>query len=154
MERNEIRQKRYDQIDKSLEDLSIAFLTSLSVSNLRSFKTIGAVITLLTASTPEYFLCTEPCNPVTERYPHKPYIKEGFPQNVTTIVGGEARFECVLYADLSVHFQWLRVNTLVDDTSTAGAADGVVIQVRSPPFYVEVAGGGRRWPTVTGGGRR
>uniref|UniRef100_A0A224XJ43 receptor protein-tyrosine kinase n=1 Tax=Panstrongylus lignarius TaxID=156445 RepID=A0A224XJ43_9HEMI len=48
---------------------------------------------------------------VQERFPHKPYILEGFPHNKTALVNSTVLLECQLYSDLEPHIQWLKVHT-------------------------------------------
>ncbi|XP_073993854.1 fibroblast growth factor receptor homolog 1-like isoform X2 [Rhodnius prolixus] len=48
---------------------------------------------------------------VQERFPHKPYIREGFPHNRTALVNSTVVLECQLYSDLEPHIQWLKVHT-------------------------------------------
>ncbi|XP_064418893.1 fibroblast growth factor receptor 2 isoform X3 [Latimeria chalumnae] len=45
---------------------------------------------------------------VVERSPHRPILQAGLPANVTTIVGGNAKFECKVYSDAQPHIQWLK----------------------------------------------
>ncbi|XP_044256140.1 fibroblast growth factor receptor homolog 1-like isoform X2 [Tribolium madens] len=50
---------------------------------------------------------------VIERFPSKPYIKDGYPQNLTVLVNTTATFECPqMIADLEPLIQWVRYNKL------------------------------------------
>lgn len=45
----------------------------------------------------------------TERYPSKPYIKDGYPQNLTVLVNSNASFECPqMIVDLEPYIFWIR----------------------------------------------
>ncbi|CAG9816876.1 unnamed protein product [Phaedon cochleariae] len=47
---------------------------------------------------------------VVERFPTKPYIKEGYPMNLTVLVNTTATFECPqIFADLEPFIQWFRI---------------------------------------------
>lgn len=72
------------------------------------------------------------CMFITERYPHKPYIKEGFPRNLTVLVGSDATFECPLYADLSAFYQWFRLPPGSPSSDAGGEEppNGTLIQVK------------------------
>jgi hypothetical protein len=70
-----------------------------------------------------------------ERYPHKPYVKDGYPQNVTAVVNTTVKFECLTYSDLEPHIQWIKMSHKfeegtdpVDDNST------IPVQVRSAGY--------------------
>ncbi|KAE8744346.1 Fibroblast growth factor receptor 1-like, partial [Frankliniella occidentalis] len=60
------------------------------------------------------------------RYPHKPYIKESFPRNLTVLAGSNASFECPLYADLSAFYQWFRILPADGSELAASFSDGGV----------------------------
>lgn len=65
-----------------------------------------------------------------ERFPHKPYIKDGFPFNKTVLPGERVVFECPTMSDLEPFIQWLRVNY----SGTANDSDnnmvkGILLQV-------------------------
>lgn len=51
----------------------------------------------------------------SERFPHKPYIKEGFPKNVTVLVNSTAKFQCEVVSDMEPFLQWMRVSYKPDD---------------------------------------
>lgn len=55
-----------------------------------------------------------------ERFPHKPYIKEGFPKNVTVLVNSEAQFECPTLSDSDSEpcVLWMRVSSDVGHEET------------------------------------
>ncbi|KAF5300968.1 hypothetical protein FQA39_LY10938 [Lamprigera yunnana] len=45
---------------------------------------------------------------VIERYPSKPYIKDGYSENITFLVNGNVTFECPqVLADLEPYSQWI-----------------------------------------------
>ncbi|KAL1114790.1 hypothetical protein AAG570_007614 [Ranatra chinensis] len=64
---------------------------------------------------------------VQERYPHRPYIKEGFPQNVTILVNSTAVFHCPLLFDLEPYIEWLKIGLHIPAGETT--PNGTVIQV-------------------------
>nr|XP_023017922.1 fibroblast growth factor receptor homolog 1-like isoform X2 [Leptinotarsa decemlineata] len=46
---------------------------------------------------------------IVERFPSKPYIKEGYPQNITVLKDTNATFECPqVFVDLEPYIQWFR----------------------------------------------
>ncbi|XP_071442335.1 fibroblast growth factor receptor 4-like, partial [Hetaerina americana] len=47
---------------------------------------------------------------IIERFPHQPYIKEGYPHNETVLPGSSVKFECPPISDLEPHVQWIRVS--------------------------------------------
>ncbi|XP_050314292.1 fibroblast growth factor receptor homolog 1-like isoform X1 [Anthonomus grandis grandis] len=52
---------------------------------------------------------------VVERFPHKPYIKDGYPENVTALVNSSVQFECPqVVADLEPFVEWLFINSSTD----------------------------------------
>lgn len=79
----------------------------------------------------------------TERFRHKPYVKEGFPRNATVLVGASALFECPLYADLSAFYQWFRLSPEDGAASAAVRGDeppnGTLIQVKKAVKGASVA---------------
>ncbi|KAG5328019.1 FGFR1 factor, partial [Acromyrmex charruanus] len=46
---------------------------------------------------------------IIERFPHKPYINEDFPKNVTALVNSTAIFRCPIVSDLEPFIQWIKV---------------------------------------------
>lgn len=74
-----------------------------------------------------------------ERLPIKPYIREGFPKNLTSAVGGAASFSCPSITDLATYMQWIKPNPCIDDTETlpikkccdiiGNVPQGIVLQV-------------------------
>ncbi|KAG8038427.1 hypothetical protein G9C98_006123 [Cotesia typhae] len=52
---------------------------------------------------------------VIERFPHKPYINEGFPKNATVAINDSITFRCPIVSDLEPFIQWLKVNEYPDD---------------------------------------
>ncbi|CAH1393820.1 unnamed protein product [Nezara viridula] len=60
---------------------------------------------------------------IQERYPHRPYIKEGFPNNLTVLVNSTAVLSCPLLSDLEPYIEWQKSANLVygaDNTPTNG----------------------------------
>ncbi|XP_015603396.1 fibroblast growth factor receptor homolog 1 isoform X2 [Cephus cinctus] len=55
---------------------------------------------------------------VVERFPHKPYINEDFPKNVTALVYSTVTFKCPIISDLEPFIQWLKVSEYPDDRET------------------------------------
>lgn len=83
-----------------------------------------------------------------ERYPSKPYIKEGFPGNKTVLVNSTVQFQCPPTSDLEPHLQWLRVYnyTITDlgDEEEENITQGVELQVISVTVQrVGLVGGGQ-----------
>lgn len=50
-----------------------------------------------------------------ERYPHKPYVKDDYPRNVTTLVNTTVKFECPTYSDLEPHIQWIKMPHMFEE---------------------------------------
>ncbi|XP_050053861.1 fibroblast growth factor receptor 4-like isoform X1 [Aphis gossypii] len=69
---------------------------------------------------------------IIERFPHKPYIKEGQPHNVTTLVHTNVSFECTPLADLEPYMQWLYHNASVVNVNGSNLENGTVIQNGAP----------------------
>ncbi|CAH2095154.1 unnamed protein product [Euphydryas editha] len=72
---------------------------------------------------------------VQERYPSKPYIKEGHPGNITAIVNDTVHLTCPPVSDLEPDLYWIRpMNYLVNDSevgpSEAPAPIGVLVKVK------------------------
>ncbi|XP_026675993.1 uncharacterized protein LOC103524924 [Diaphorina citri] len=63
---------------------------------------------------------------IRERYPHKPYIKDGFPSNITALVNSTAIFECPPLSDLEPHLKWLKVTNVSEGEETP---NGTLLQV-------------------------
>lgn len=70
-----------------------------------------------------------------ERYPSKPYIKEGYPGNITVLINETATLACPPVSDLEPHLYWLKVINATNDIevgpSDAPIPDGIVIEVDS-----------------------
>ncbi|CAB3373127.1 Hypothetical predicted protein [Cloeon dipterum] len=78
---------------------------------------------------------------VVERFPHKPYIKEGFPRNTTVVVGEIAALQCPTLSDLEPYIQWIKTNisTITDDSEFP---QGVIVQTNTnstSPQTLEIA---------------
>ncbi|KDR22672.1 Basic fibroblast growth factor receptor 1, partial [Zootermopsis nevadensis] len=52
---------------------------------------------------------------IIERYPHKPYVKDDYPRNVTTLVNTTVKFECPTYSDLEPHIQWIKMPHMFEE---------------------------------------
>ncbi|VVC24470.1 Hypothetical protein CINCED_3A009612 [Cinara cedri] len=65
---------------------------------------------------------------IIERFPHKPYIKEGQPHNVTALVHTDVLFECTPLADLEPYMQWYYHNANVGNVHNGNLENGTVIQ--------------------------
>lgn len=51
-----------------------------------------------------------------DRFPARPYIKEGFLHNVTVLVNSTATLECRTISDLEPHIEWIKFH-IVDNTN-------------------------------------
>ncbi|XP_025199424.1 fibroblast growth factor receptor 4-like isoform X1 [Melanaphis sacchari] len=69
---------------------------------------------------------------IIERFPHKPYIKEGQPHNVTTLVHTNVSFECTPLADLEPYMRWFYHNASVGNVNETNLENGNVIQNGAP----------------------
>ncbi|PNF41482.1 hypothetical protein B7P43_G13295, partial [Cryptotermes secundus] len=52
---------------------------------------------------------------IIERYPHKPYVKEDYPRNVTARVNTTVMFNCPTYSDLEPHIQWIKMPHMFEE---------------------------------------
>lgn len=52
---------------------------------------------------------------IIERYPHKPYVKEDYPRNVTARVNTTVMFNCPTYSDLEPHIQWVKMPHMFEE---------------------------------------
>lgn len=52
-----------------------------------------------------------------DRFPAKPYIPDGYPQNQTVIVNGNVTFECPVLEDIGTHITWAK-HAIRNDGST------------------------------------
>ncbi|KAG6443584.1 hypothetical protein O3G_MSEX002920 [Manduca sexta] len=65
---------------------------------------------------------------IQERYPSKPYIKEGYPHNVTAVVNTTVKFSCPPLSDLEPYLYWIRpVNISVKEVE-GGPTDNPIPQ--------------------------
>jgi hypothetical protein len=69
---------------------------------------------------------------VPERFPHKPYVVDGYPQNVTALVNSTVTFSCPTYSELEPYIQWVKTSHRVEDGT------GLVDVTISPPYQVRV----------------
>lgn len=84
---------------------------------------------------------TTPSIQKIERFPHKPYIKEGQPHNATVLVYTNVSFECNPMADLEPFMQWYYHDPSVGNVHDGNLANGTIIQVStgSQMFWKSVA---------------
>lgn len=65
-----------------------------------------------------------------ERYPSKPYTKDGFPQNLTVVMNRTAKFECPqIIADLEPYIEWIFLGNYSDVTNDGVHVNGTLLQV-------------------------
>lgn len=56
-----------------------------------------------------------------ERYPSKPYIKDGYPKNITVLINTTAEIECpIIIADLEPFIQFLYLGNQTDMSEDGG----------------------------------
>lgn len=72
---------------------------------------------------------------IQERFPHKPYIKDGYPHNVTALVNTSAVFECPIMSDLEPYLQWLRVSYDVGEGED-NTPNGTIVQQTGDSEYL------------------
>lgn len=48
------------------------------------------------------------CLCLTERFPHRPILHAGLPENQTATLGSDVEFHCKVYSDAQPHIQWLK----------------------------------------------
>ncbi|XP_068917426.1 fibroblast growth factor receptor homolog 1-like isoform X9 [Tenebrio molitor] len=66
---------------------------------------------------------------VVERFPSKPYIKDGYPQNITVVVNTTATFECPqMIADLEPFLQWVRIFNVTEVYENSTDINGTLLQ--------------------------
>lgn len=66
-----------------------------------------------------------------ERYPHKPYVKEDYPRNVTARVNTTVMFNCPTYSDLEPHIQWVKMPHMFEEgTDPMEDNSTLLVQVR------------------------
>ncbi|XP_012153433.1 fibroblast growth factor receptor homolog 1 isoform X2 [Megachile rotundata] len=63
---------------------------------------------------------------IVERFPHKPYINEDFPKNVTAVVNSTVTFKCPIVSDLEPYIQWLKVVEYPGDQENS--PNGILLQ--------------------------
>ena len=73
-----------------------------------------------------------------ERFPHKPYINEDFPKNVTAVLYSNVTFKCPIVSDLEPFMQWVRVADYPGDLEDT--PKGELLQVHPLLDSVEVPG--------------
>ncbi|XP_054004822.1 fibroblast growth factor receptor homolog 1-like isoform X2 [Hylaeus anthracinus] len=63
---------------------------------------------------------------IVERFPHKPYIKDEFPKNVTALLNSSVNFTCSIVSDLEPYMQWFRVPEYPGDKEKS--PKGILVQ--------------------------
>ncbi|XP_034948257.1 fibroblast growth factor receptor homolog 1 isoform X2 [Chelonus insularis] len=63
---------------------------------------------------------------IIERFPHKPYINEGFPKNITALINSTVSFRCPIVSDLEPYIEWMKVDKYLDNQEDS--PKGEVIQ--------------------------
>lgn len=63
----------------------------------------------------------------SERFPHKPYINEGFPKNTTAVLNSTVTFRCPIVSDLEPYITWAKVTEYPDDQEIS--PQGILLQV-------------------------
>ncbi|XP_043460823.1 fibroblast growth factor receptor homolog 1-like isoform X2 [Leptopilina heterotoma] len=56
---------------------------------------------------------------IIERFPHKPYINEDFPKNVTALIHTNVTFKCPIVSDLEPYMEWRRFPNKPNDQEKA-----------------------------------
>ncbi|XP_045779071.1 fibroblast growth factor receptor homolog 1-like isoform X2 [Maniola jurtina] len=74
---------------------------------------------------------------IQERYPSKPYIKEGHPGNITVLVNETVTLTCPPVSDLEPYLYWLRPTNYTSKDTEVGPSDapapvGDVIETENP----------------------
>lgn len=71
-----------------------------------------------------------------ERFPHKPYINEDFPKNVTALIHTNVTFKCPIVSDLEPYMEWRRIPNKPNDQEKA--PEGKKLEVHPLLNSVEV----------------
>ncbi|XP_032663228.1 fibroblast growth factor receptor homolog 1-like isoform X2 [Odontomachus brunneus] len=74
---------------------------------------------------------------ILERFPHKPYINEDFPKNVTALVNSTASFRCPIVSDLEPFIQWFKVDEYPDDDQE-DTPKGTLLQTGADPVMLKL----------------
>nr|KAF7397041.1 hypothetical protein H0235_016578 [Vespula pensylvanica] len=80
---------------------------------------------------------------IIERFPHKPYINEDFPKNVTALVNSSVTFKCPIVSDLEPYIQWVKVAEYPGDQEDT--PKGTLLQVQPLVIFVRYDTGGGSW---------
>ncbi|KAF7382291.1 hypothetical protein HZH68_015210 [Vespula germanica] len=86
----------------------------------------------------------------SKRFPHKPYINEDFPKNVTALVNSSVTFKCPIVSDLEPYIQWVKVAEYPGDQEDT--PKGTLLQVQPLVIFVRYDTGGetvRHRPILT-----
>lgn len=78
-----------------------------------------------------------------ERFPSKPYVKEGYPGNITALVNDKVTLTCPPVSDLEPDVIWLRPTNYTSNNTEVGPSDapvpeGVLVKVHNRLTYLEV----------------
>lgn len=65
-----------------------------------------------------------------ERFPAKPYIREGYPGNRTAVVNGTMKLSCPPFSDLEPEVHWFRLSNYSIQDGEVGPRDAP-----TPPGY-------------------
>ncbi|KAM7316150.1 hypothetical protein ACRRTK_024830 [Alexandromys fortis] len=69
---------------------------------------------------------------VLERFPHRPILQAGLPENQTATLGSDVEFHCKVYSDAQPHIQWLKhVEVNGSKTGPDGKPYVIVLKVTS-----------------------
>lgn len=99
---------------------------------IRKERTVTSVDPVLSHNTVYSFL--------PERYPHKPYVKEDYPRNVTALVNTTVMFNCPTYSDLEPHIQWVKMPHMFEEgTDPMEDNSTLLVQVRGDVFQEQGA---------------
>lgn len=84
-----------------------------------------------------------------DRFPAKPYIPEGHPQNQTVIVNGNVTFECPVLEDIGTHITWAK-HAIRNDGSTDSNSTTYLKSVPLEVFFLlNFPNGGDGFVTLT-----
>lgn len=75
-----------------------------------------------------------------ERYPSKPYIKEGYPGNITVLVNDTVQLSCPPVSDLEPYLYWIRPINYTAKDPEVGPSDmpipvGDIIEVYKTKYF-------------------
>lgn len=73
-----------------------------------------------------------------DRFPARPYIKEGFLLNTTVLVNTTATLECRTISDLEPHIEWIKF--YIVDTANPNIPDNIT-KLEVPTAFAIIGGG-------------